>query len=506
LLLDTNSDTSNEENAYIEFEEHLYDRPYPDQTISDLSDIISDFLRDFSFGLKSPRPKFGPGTVADGKGRMPHLSKVVNCVYDARVVEELCSIFGCESDDLIVGHAGYASTCNRIIFRPKNALSHRIISAEPTWLSWLQQAIKSALFDYVESSPKMFTWFSNQGRSRELALKGSVDGSYATVDYSSASDSVTVELVARLYSKTWVVDALLLTRSTHAQLPTKGIIPLRKFAPMGSATCFVTMDIIILSMCELAIRRSLGRGGKPGDYVVYGDDATIRQEAVRAFLELSEDLHFAVNVDKSYVKTNTPHFYRESCGIEAFDGVDVTPIRYSRFQEPLIACGPVSYEWWSQAIDLLNRLIVEGYLLNTRSAAIELIKYSIGRAGRRKALCTSIWNNVLRVDYTDYITGKYSSVEGYDGPLCVVVPDGTATNYRCKHGRDANTQRPFVRVRVNQVSINDRHQANHERELLDLWYHVAPADGGSEDSDSGPILEAAAGIQSQRWGWTRHLN
>lgn len=516
VLLDTNDDISGEIQDYVSFEAELATRSYAAEhdVVDHLSDIVWEWLQDFSLADSLPDPTFGPGAVAEWSGRLPQLEKAVRMTYDLDTVQALCEYFYCDPEELVVGHAGDASRTNKIIFRPKNALKHRIISAEPCWLTWLQQAIKRPYYDYVERHPKMFTWFSNQETSREMALRGSIDGSFATFDFSSASDAITTALVAQLFSKVpWIRDPLLLTRSEFATMPDGQTIPLAKFAPMGSATCFATMDTIMLSMCELAVRQTLGRSGRRGDYVVYGDDVIIRQEAAEAFLQISDALQFSVNRDKSYWDTTTQGFYRESCGIEAFNGVDITPLRYSRFQEPLIARAPVDVTYWASAIDLMNRCIVDYWYENVRSVVIEMIKYSITRGKEAKCrLARSIWDSVLRIDRGDYL-------RGYDGPLAVVVPDGTATNYRCAHGWDEKYQRAYVRVRNLRTVLEDPHEQDHESDLLHLWYFKAQTDRPSladnplwdghswnavKHLQTGSLLSAAAGIHDQRWSWIRY--
>lgn len=527
VLLDTNDDVSGEIQDYIAFEQQLHSRSYDDaETITDhLADIVYEWLQDFSLADHIPDPTFGPGAVAEFGGRLSQLDKAVRLTYDQSTVEDLCEYFYTTPEELIVGQAGNASRTNKIIFRPKNALKHRIISAEPCWLTWLQQAIKRPWYDYVERHPKMFTWFSNQAKSRELALRGSIDGSYATFDFSNASDAVTTALVAKLFGKVpWIAGPLMLTRSTHARLPDGQVIELSKFAPMGSATCFATMDTIMLSICELAIRQTLGRSGRIDDYVVYGDDVIIRHEAAEAFLSISDALQFIVNRDKSYWDTTSQRHYRESCGIEALDGVDITPLRYSRFQEPLLARAPVNGDYYASAISLMNRCLVDYGFVNVRSVVNESIKYSIqrGKASKQR-LARSIWESVLRIDRSDYLAG-------YDGPLAVVVPDGTATNYHCKHGWDEEYQRCYVRVRNLRTVLKDPHEEDHESELLHMWYFKAQTDRPSmadnaviaelsnrtvitsnrfddyatKDLRTGSLLSAAAGARDHQWSWVRY--
>jgi hypothetical protein len=487
LQTDSNEDVSDEISSYIDFEEELRTYTYDDELTSKLNQIVYDWLVDFEPSLELPRPKFGPGATAE-YGRIPALSKAMKLVYDEQRVRHICELFYCDVDDMMVGTPGEASYTNRIIFVPKNALKHRIISAEPTWLTWLQQAIKNPLFDYVEKHPAMFTWFSDQSKSRECAQLGSLDGSYATIDFSSASDSITVPLVREVYANLPLKELLLGTRSTTAEMPDDSLVSLTKFAPMGSATCFATMDIIFLSICELSVREVSGRKGRPGDYVVYGDDVAIRTEYTDTFLHLCDRLHLKINKDKSYADPKGTRLYRESCGIECLDGVDITPVRYSRFQEPILATAPIDRKWWESTIDLMNRLLIDRRYLHTRSAIVELIKLSISRGkAARKAVSQSIWHHALRIDESDYEVGQ-------DGPLAIVVPDNTATNFRCQY-RQINTakglqnayQRPEVKCRVPLAKPKDPHLVDDpaaEQALMGLWFFSTRL--GQSDPMEGP--------------------
>lgn len=496
MLLTSNEDISSEIEEYISFEGDLAERHYPEGLVADLQGIIADFLADYEPSFEHPEAKFGPGATAE-LGRVPVVDKACNICYDPWTAENMANRYWADLDQLIVGSPGQPSWRNRIIFVPKNALKHRIISAEPTWLTWLQQAIKQPLYDYVEKSPCMNTWFSDQGSSRRLAWIGSLDGSYATIDFSSASDAITVQLVDELFRRTPIHDLLLMTRSRECELPNGIVIPLAKFAPMGSATCFPTMDIIFLAVCEYSIRKTLRRTGTNHDYIVYGDDVVIRSDCLDVFLSACSALMFRVNAEKSYWNKDVSH-YREACGGEYYNGVDVTPLRYSRFQDPIIDASPVRRKYWESTFDLMNRCIYPYYFPHMRSAIVELIKLTISRGNpRKRAIAARIWNNALRIDVSDY------PLE--DGPLHILVPDGTATNYRARHGYDADLQRPYVRCYVPVEEPVDHHSIGQDDVLHELWYHYARTDraSGDEDPSEGFLVGACAGTHPCKWVWKR---
>jgi hypothetical protein len=342
----------------------------------------------------------------------------------------------------------------------------------------------------------MFTWFSNQETSREYARLGSIDARYATIDFSSASDSVTVPIVAAIFEETEFQELLLDTRSTTALMPDDTIVPLTKFAPMGSATCFAVMDIMFLSICELAVRRSKGRPGRKGDYVVYGDDVTIRADCLEQFLEICSALYLEINREKSY-STQTGMLYRESCGIECLDGRDITPLRYSRFQEPLVvATAPVRRDWWESTVDLMNRCFSHG-LWQTRSVIVELIKLAItrGKKKRKRILSRNIWECTMRIDALDYS-------RGYDGPMAIVVPDCTATNYRAQVRYNADLQCSEVKVLVPFAKPRDHHEMGPDAEqaALYLWYFAA-LNRPSLPWDASIDITGCAGTEPDKWVW-----
>lgn len=485
-LLDS-LDTQDEEiRTYVSYEKELAVMTYDSQDIDLCRSIISDWLKDSCPSAQLPRPKFGPGAVSGMKGRLPAGWKAAAFRYPKEGGQKIADLYHCDLEDLFPDNNANADVlnssdydyCNQILFVPKSATSHRVISKEPLWLSWVQQAIKDQLFQIVEEHPDMFTWFSNQGASRDMALVGSLNGGYATVDFSSASDSVTVQLVASLFEDTYWKDLLLASRSTHAELPDGQRIELHKFAPMGSATCFVTMDIILLSICEAAVRRRLGRRGHLSDYTVYGDDVVIRVDCYDEFITTVRRLGFRENMSKTYA-TKSSWIYRESCGIEAVNGKDITPIRYSRFQEPVSRMRyQSSMEILPSWVDLCNRLLLGGYI-QTRSVATWLIRQAVASDRRLQ----KVWYTLPRVDYTDFLSGKIL-------PTCIVVPDGTATNFHVDK-RDGYA--------IQRIVYEDHQYADDVAYML--WpFAAAYGERTKWDDPIRDALSGSFGTRSSRWG------
>lgn len=105
-------------------------------------------------------------------------------------------------------------------------------------------------------------------------------------------------------------------------------IRLRKFAAMGSALCFPVESFIFYAVGMSAIldRRSLQPTSRnlyklKGLLYVYGDDIIVHRDEVAVVADALEAFGLKVNASKSFRNGK----FRESCGMDAFDGHDVTP-------------------------------------------------------------------------------------------------------------------------------------------------------------------------------------
>jgi hypothetical protein len=220
----------------------------------------------------------------------------------------------------------------RVVFVPKTLKTPRVIAIEPTAMQYAQQAVSRSLVDRLESewfSPMI--GFSDQDPNRAMAEEGSHSGALATLDLSEASDRVSNQLV-RTMLRHWphlsgAVDA---SRSRKADVPGYGVIRLAKFASMGSALTFPIESMVFLTLTLLGIE---GARNKPlsksdirrllGRVRVFGDDIIVPTEHAAPVISLLEDFGLLVNRDKSFLNGK----FRESCGREYYDGVDVSVVK-----------------------------------------------------------------------------------------------------------------------------------------------------------------------------------
>jgi hypothetical protein len=182
--------------------------------------------------------------------------------------------------------------------------------------------------------------FTYQDFNREGAREGSITGRLATIDLSDASDRVSMALVEHIFGFNHsFVRFLRLSRTPFVQLPDGNLMLPRKFASMGSALTFpveamVFTVLVVTSICrELndfrpSTIRSWGKRGR--GLSVYGDDIVIPVEYSHQAIGQLEASGLKVNESKSFLHGK----FRESCGLDAFDGYEVSPV-YLRQREPL---------------------------------------------------------------------------------------------------------------------------------------------------------------------------
>jgi hypothetical protein len=132
-------------------------------------------------------------------------------------------------------------------------------------------------------------------------------------------------------------DAVFACRSRSAKLPDGRLITnLQKFASMGSALCFPIEAMYFYTICVMARLVKHNLPVSPSnifnvsrDVFVYGDDIIIPVEDAEIVLDYLQKYHCKVNTSKTFVTGK----FRESCGVDVFDGVPVNPV-YLRHLRP----------------------------------------------------------------------------------------------------------------------------------------------------------------------------
>nr|UJQ85797.1 MAG: hypothetical protein 3 [Leviviridae sp.] len=292
----------------------------------------------------SYRPKHGPGATAEkvrGNAKyLPgrwHTRLEPYFPIDANGVASIGAIEDGELDKFEFVEPGSEQPV-RVTPVPKTLKGPRIIAIEPVCMQYTQQGLERVITERLSSHPLTAGQinFTDQSINRELALNSSKSGKYATLDLSEASDRVLLNVVrTMLQSVPDLLGALEACRSNAATLPDGRTIHLVKFASMGSANCFPVLSMVLYSivltvrmqLLSLPLsRRSLLKASR--DVFVYGDDLIVPADEVPAISAALEAFALKVNTRKSFWTGK----FRESCGMDAYDGVCVTPtyIRHLR--------------------------------------------------------------------------------------------------------------------------------------------------------------------------------
>lgn len=212
----------------------------------------------------------------------------------------------------------------KVVLVPKDSRGRRLISCEPLAFQWIQQGLGNAIVRHVERHriTRDNVRFTDQQPNRFAALSGSVAGKYATLDLNEASDRVSVGLVNLLFPQP-VLNKLMACRSLGTVLPDGSKLTLTKFAPMGSCLCFPVLALTVWSLLDACLE-TLGATHSERECVyVYGDDVIVPARWAENAMITLESFGLKINRDKSCTKG----LFRESCGLDAFKGVDVTPVR-----------------------------------------------------------------------------------------------------------------------------------------------------------------------------------
>jgi len=288
-------------------------------------------------------PKHGPGSTAD---KLLGNEKFQQCEWTSRLEEYFPS-----GEFLLPSWRYHHDLANvdilepgaerpvRVISVPKTLKTPRIIAVEPTATQYVQQGIAEAFVKSIDRDDFLSTLigFDDQNPNREMALKGSMDGTLATLDLSEASDRVSNQHVRLLFSHhphlSGGVDAC---RSRKADVFVNGehkIVRLAKFASMGSALTFpieaMVFTTIIFMGIENALSRRLTRKEMKrfaGRVRVFGDDIIVPVDYVQPVLEVMRTFGYVVNPNKSFWTGK----FRESCGKEYYAGHDVSIVKVRR--------------------------------------------------------------------------------------------------------------------------------------------------------------------------------
>ncbi|DAD52729.1 RNA-directed RNA polymerase [ssRNA phage SRR7976310_9] len=279
--------------------------------------------------LSDFNPKHGPGAVATGESVVD--KRALNMSYTQlervfRPIPWFRSLRDASEDPgAVLDRPKKLYGLSRTAFVPKDSSGPRTIGLEPPEYMWCQQAVKAWLYDHVTHPglARGHVNFQDQTINREFARDWQ---NWETLDMSKASDRNSYALVRTLFKSTvpklWA--ALHACRTPGTVLPDGRTIIYKKFAPMGSAVCFPVQACVYYALAVAALHLS----GMPlllacRSVYVYGDDLIVPTGSFPKLQPAFESVGLKFNANKCC----THGKFRESCGLDCYDGVSVTPVR-----------------------------------------------------------------------------------------------------------------------------------------------------------------------------------
>lgn len=223
---------------------------------------------------------------------------------------------------------------------PKSYKKRRVICENDPLRNFIGQALRKGLeygFTKLTQSPYHGSYRPDcQDLSRFVVLVGSETHHIATIDLSSASDSIS-STFAQFVLPVWMFNTLNSTRATKLKIG-KSKVMNNIFFTSGAACCFNSEMYIFGAVVEAAISYHAFWVSTPDTYkkelrrlmsdvIIYGDDIIVPDECFEIVCEFLQICRFTVNLSKSYAHDSN---FRESCGMDAYDGAEVSSLYFPR--------------------------------------------------------------------------------------------------------------------------------------------------------------------------------
>jgi len=278
--------------------------------------------------------RFGPGAAFGVRGETSAYNKVASDFECTHALAGIIPNFLAEFPGWVRSKAESLSTRkptvmvvpgSQLSFVPKDAKTDRPICIEPLLNGLYQKGVGSFLRTRLR---RHGVNLDDQGVNQKLASRA-VTAKLATIDFSSASDTVAYSLVLDLLPIDWV-EFLDVARSPCFLW--EGVWRnFQKFSSMGNAYTF-ELETLIFYALACASCEVLGIEYQTGENLsVYGDDVIIPQAAFDLFQEVCVVCGFELNEEKSFHNG----LFFESCGHDYYNGYQVRPFLFTKRLETL---------------------------------------------------------------------------------------------------------------------------------------------------------------------------
>ncbi|DAD50113.1 TPA_asm: RNA-directed RNA polymerase [ssRNA phage Gerhypos.3_19] len=266
---------------------------------------IEALIGSFSGGASTSRPRTSSHPSSKFSGNLHVTEHCLGLFID--VVDEMPGWINAQNPMTVEIVKG-----NVLFTVPKKTDIDRVACKEPDLNMFIQKGIGSYFRSCLRRTGINL---NDQSINRSLAREGSITGKLATLDLSSASDSVSSGLVELLLPVTWYT--LLDSARSPVTIIDGEEHRNHMFSSMGNGFTFELESLIFLVLARAVRHFRRDRGVVS----VYGDDIICPTGSVPELTWVLNYFGFSVNLEKSF--DSGP--FRESCGGHYYDGVDITP-------------------------------------------------------------------------------------------------------------------------------------------------------------------------------------
>jgi hypothetical protein len=377
-------------------------------------------------------PYHGPGAVYDksfNKGLWSRWFHSIDTVYP------YCRYHYLQNPDHWMDHPLDSETISddivaRLTCVPKDARGPRLICVHPSEAVWIQEGLRDKLESSINRRnsppwpwPKNHVHFDDQTPNATLALQASKDRRFATLDLKEASDRLSDCLVEYLFGQhyRWFGSC----RAQYADIPLLNArVPISCYAPMGNATTFPVQSLVFWAVCVATMETF----SSADHLLVFGDDIIVPSEQAPLIMEALERFGLVVNRAKSFYRGA----FRESCGTDAFDGINVTPVRWKTTYDPSSLTG-------LQALSSIAMNLRRNGYLESSIVAYSILRSIMKGQYRQVLSCTNNPDHGGIAEYTDSLASVW---------------------------HDAYWSRPYQKyvtrvIRLREVKSHFRHDWNH---------------------------------------------
>jgi hypothetical protein len=296
----------------------------------------------------------------------------------------------------------------------KNFSTARIIGQECADRAYCAQALNVALRRSAETSiyGKCFH-FDDQSPNATACAKASIDGLIASLDQTSASDTITWGMIASWFPND-VVNYMRAVRPKYVVYDGNTRARMEMAFSSGHALT-ATVQTIVFFAIDLAVTELvasfLGKEVDPeSEIIVYNDDQLVPSYAAEAIRDAHKSFGLITNMEKSYWNGR----YREACGEEMLDGISVS---HTYFPRKTFDWGNLP-ETYSALVELQGKMNPSAarYLARVLEC---IVKY----AGKEPTYSYSGFD--IRSEHNDSVRRINPKRRGFKYDVCVSIPAST---------------------------------------------------------------------------------